>query len=190
MGNINSRFELYELPLTGLIRVRRKRLGDQRGHLERLFCANELAEAGWTGPIAQINHTVTAKIGTIRGIHYQHPPHAEKKLVMCLRGQVFDVAVDLRKGSPSFLKWHGEILSPDDANALLIPEGFAHGFQTLSDDVEMLYCHSEFYAPESEAGIRYDDPSVALQWPLEIKAVSKRDAAHPLVEKEFIGVVL
>ena len=181
MGAMTPRFEFTQLPLSGLFLIRRKRMGDARGYLERLFCARELAEAGWTEPIAQINQTYTARQGTIRGMHFQHPPHAEKKLVMCLKGRVYDVAVDIRKDSPTFLKWHGETLSPESSNALLIPEGFAHGFQALTSDVEMLYFHSEFYAPESEAGIRYNDPSIGINWPIEVTDVSERDKKHPLV---------
>jgi dTDP-4-dehydrorhamnose 3,5-epimerase len=181
MGAMNPRFEFTQLPLTGLFLVKRKRMGDSRGYLERLFCARELAETGWTESIAQINQTYTAKAGTIRGMHFQYPPHAEKKLVMCLRGRVYDVAIDIRKDSPTFLKWHGEILSPEASNALLIPEGFAHGFQTLTPDVEMLYCHSAFYAPESESGIHYNDPAVGIEWPMKVTDVSERDKKHPLI---------
>ena len=107
-------------------------MGDARGFLSRLFCAEELRAAGWTGPIAQINHTHTARKGTVRGMHFQYPPHAEMKLVSCLRGEVWDVAVDIRAGSQTFLRWHAEILSADNGRALLIPQGFAHGFQALT----------------------------------------------------------
>ena len=181
MGKLTSRFEVTELPLSGLILINRKPIGDDRGYLERLFCNREFEKAGWDKPIAQINHTFTAKTGTVRGMHFQRPPHAEKKLVMCLRGRVFDVVVDIREDSSSFLKWHGQVLSPDDANALLIPEGFAHGFQTLTPDVEMLYFHSEFYAPENESGVRHNDPAIGLKWPLEVTDISERDKKHPLV---------
>ncbi len=170
--------------------IRRKRMGDNRGYLERLFCAHELAEAGWTDPIAQINQTHTDRKGTIRGMHFQHPPHAEKKLVMCLKGGVFDVAIDIRKDSPTFLKWHGEILSPEISIALLIPEGFAHGFQTLTPDVEMLYCHSAFYAPGREAGIHPNDPAINIIWPNEIMEMSDRDKEHPFLDSTFDGVTL
>jgi dTDP-4-dehydrorhamnose 3,5-epimerase len=132
-----SRFAVTDLPLAGLKRVQRQRLGDSRGFLARLFCAHELAAAGWLKPIAQINHTLSAKRGTVRGLHFQRAPHAEMKLVSCIRGEVFDVAVDVRPHSPTFLQWHGERLSADNGCALLIPEGFAHGFQALSDDVEL-----------------------------------------------------
>jgi len=189
MGAITTpRFDITSLPFSGLCLVQRKRMGDARGFLERLFCAEELTRAGWDGPIAQINHTYTAAAGTLRGMHFQRPPHAEKKLVMCLRGRVFDVAVDIRKGSPTFLKWHGEILAPDAANALLIPEGFAHGFQTLTDDVEMFYCHSAVYAPDHEGGLHPQDPAINIQWPDELVTLSDRDQGHPFLDAAFEGV--
>ena len=184
------RFDITPLPLSGLRLIRRKQMGDARGYLERLFCARELAEAGWTDPIAQINQTYTAKSGTVRGMHFQYPPHAEKKLVMCMHGRVYDMAIDIRKGSPTFLKWHGQLLTPEASNALLIPEGFAHGFQALTPDVEMLYCHSEFYAPENESGICPNDPFVNIAWPMEIADISDRDKSHPMLNETFEGVVI
>jgi dTDP-4-dehydrorhamnose 3,5-epimerase len=187
---MSQRFAFTELPLSGLILIHRKRMGDGRGYLERLFCARGLAETGWTDPIKQINQTYTAKTGTVRGMHFQYPPHAEKKLVMCMKGRVYDVAVDIKKKSPTFLKWHGEILSPEASNALLIPEGFAHGFQSLTPDVEMLYCHSESYAPECEAGIRPTDPAVNIDWPLKIADMSDRDRSHSTINETFDGVVI
>jgi dTDP-4-dehydrorhamnose 3,5-epimerase len=185
-----SRFEIVPTPLAGLMRIERQRLGDARGFLSRLFCADELAGAGWRKPIAQINHTFTGEAGTVRGMHYQTPPHAEAKLVSCLRGEVWDVAVDLRAGSPTFLQWHAEVLSAENGRALLIPEGFAHGFQTLSPDVEMLYCHSNPYVPGAEAGLSPQDPRLALAWPLPIKQLSPRDSGHPLLTTTFEGVRL
>lgn len=185
-----SRFTVIDTPLDGLKRIQRHPLGDARGFLSRLFCAEELAAAGWHKPIAQINHTFTAARGTVRGLHYQLPPHAEMKLVSCLRGTVWDVAVDLRAGSPTYLQWHAEILSADNHVALLIPEGFAHGFQTHSDDVEMLYCHSSFYAPAAEAGLNPQDPRIAVAWPLPVHGLSPRDAGHPMIDTQFEGVRL
>jgi dTDP-4-dehydrorhamnose 3,5-epimerase len=182
------RLTLEPTPLAGVLRVQRTRLGDARGYLERLFCADELREAGWTGPIAQINRTFTAQRGTVRGLHWQQPPHAEVKLVQCLRGEVYDVAVDLRAGSPTFLSWHAERLSPDNGHALLIPKGCAHGFQTLTDDVEMLYCHSAAYAAEAERGAHPQDAALAVDWPLPIAALSARDAAHPALGPAFEGI--
>lgn len=187
---MNQRFEFIKSPFSGLFLIQRKRIGDMRGYLERLFCAREFPEAGWTESIAQINQTYTANQGTVRGMHFQYPPHAEKKMVMCMKGRVYDVAVDIRKNSPTFLKWHGEILSPESSNALLIPEGFAHGFQTLTPDVEMLYCHSEFYAPEYEVGICPTDAAVNIAWPLKIADMSNRDKSHPKINETFDGVVI
>jgi dTDP-4-dehydrorhamnose 3,5-epimerase len=183
-----SRLNVDSLPLEGLKRITRQRLGDERGFLARLFCAEALASAGWVKPIAQVNHTFTALPGTLRGMHFQRPPHAEMKLVSCLGGEVFDVAVDLRQGSPTFLQWHGEILSGENARALLIPEGFAHGFQTLTPDVTMLYCHSAAYAPDAEGGLNARDPRLNITWPLPIAALSARDENHPMIGPEFAGL--
>jgi dTDP-4-dehydrorhamnose 3,5-epimerase len=185
-----NRLEVEDTPIAGLKRVRRSRLGDARGFLARLFCADELRDAGWNAPLAQVNHTRTAQRGSVRGLHFQHPPRAEKKLVHCLRGEVFDVAVDLRLGSPTFLRWHGERLSAENGVALLIPEGFAHGLQTLSDDVDMLYCHSVAYAAESEGGAHPRDPRLAIDWPLPISVLSPRDEAHAWLGAAFAGMAV
>ncbi len=185
-----NRFSVANLPLSGLKRIERRRLGDCRGFLSRLFCAEELAAAGWIKPIAQINHTCTARCGTVRGMHFQHPPHAEMKLVTCIRGEVWDVAVDVRANSPTFLRWHAEHLSMDNGRALLIPEGFAHGFQALTDDVELLYCHSASYSSSSEDCLNPQDARLAIIWPQSITELSARDAAHPLIETGFEGVCL
>lgn len=174
-----GRFTVTDLPLHGLKRVQRERLGDSRGFLARLFCAEELAAFGWSGPIAQINHTRTSRQGTVRGLHFQHAPHAEIKLVSCLRGRIWDVAVDLREDSPTFGCWHAAELSADNGRALLIPQGCAHGFQTLSDDVELLYCHSAAYAANAEGGVHPQDERLAIPWPLPITELSVRDAGHP-----------
>jgi dTDP-4-dehydrorhamnose 3,5-epimerase len=183
-----SRFSVTDLPLAGLKRVQRLRLSDPRGFFARLFCAEELATAGWLKPIAQINHTCTAKQGTVRGMHFQYSPHAEMKLVSCIRGEVWDVAIDVRAGSPTFLQWHAERLSAENAYALLLPEGFAHGFQALTDDVELLYCHSQAYAAQAEGGLNPTDSRLAIPWPLTIAELSARDAAHPLITANFKGV--
>lgn len=185
-----SRFIVTDLPLTGLKRVERQRIGDSRGFLSRLFCAEELAAAGWSKPIAQINHTYTSKRGTVRGMHFQRPPQAEMKLVSCIRGEVWDVAVDVRTDSPTYLHWHAERLSADNSRALLIPEGFAHGFQALTDDVELLYCHSSAYSASAEAGLNPQDERLAIVWPLPIAELSARDAAHQPIETGFAGVRL
>lgn len=183
-----SRFEITDLPLTGLKLIQRKPFGDDRGFLERLFCADELITAGWQQPIVQINHTYTARLGTLRGMHYQTQPHAEMKLVSCLRGEIWDVAVDLRADSPTFLRWHAEILSAENHRALLISEGFAHGFQTLTDNVELLYCHSAPYTAEAEAGLNPLDQRIAIAWPEPISVLSERDRNHPPLDAAFTGL--
>lgn len=183
-----TRLVLLDLPMAGLKLVKRTLLGDSRGFFSRVFCASELASAGWASPIAQVNHTYTQRGGTVRGLHYQRPPHAEMKLVSCLRGEVWDVAVDLRQGSPTFLHWHAQVLSAENGLALLIPQGFAHGFQALSDDVELLYCHSAPYAAAAEAGLNPQDERLAITWPLQVAGLSPRDAGRPPITPEFQGV--
>lgn len=187
---MSARFEIVDTPLDGLRVLQRRPIGDQRGYLERLYCVDELGELAPGVAIAQINHTYTARRGTVRGMHFQYPPHAEVKFVSCLRGEVFDVAVDLRRDSPTFLRWHAEHLSADNHRTLVIPEGFAHGFQTLSEDCEMLYFHSVVYRPEVEGGLHAQDPRVAIDWPLAVAELSPRDAGHPLLARSFEGVVL
>ncbi|ALM83220.1 dTDP-4-dehydrorhamnose 3,5-epimerase [Bordetella sp. N] len=179
---------ITQTPIAGLKVVQRARRGDERGFLTRLFDQALLHEHGWNAPIAQINHTRTAQAGTVRGMHYQLPPHAEIKLVTCIRGEIFDVAIDLRRDSPTFLHWHGEHLSADNERALLIPQGFAHGFQALTDDLEMLYCHSASYQPQAEAAVHHLDPRVGIVWPKSIALVSERDQQHPLLSQDFSGV--
>lgn len=183
-----SRFSISDLPLAGLVAIQRSHMGDNRGFLSRLFCADELRAAGWHKPIAQINHTLTSRRGTVRGMHFQRAPHAEMKLVSCIRGEIWDVAVDLREGSPTFLKWHAERLSSQNGRAILIPEGFAHGFQSLSDDVELIYCHSTSHVPQSEGGLHPQDPRLGIAWPLEFAEISTRDAIHPLITTQFQGL--
>ena len=185
-----SRLSITDLPLSGLKLIEREHLGDARGFLSRLFCSDELAVTGWQKPIAQINHTLTTKCGTIRGLHYQMPPHSEMKLVNCIRGEVWDVTVDLRANSPTFLQWHAQTLSAGNGHALLIPEGFAHGFQTLSDDSELLYMHTDVFAPKSEAGLRFNDQRLSITWPLPVSEVSERDQTHPLLKVNFTGIGL
>lgn len=187
---MSTRFELFGTALKGLQVLQRKPLNDGRGYLERLFCAGELQTVVAGKAIMQINHTLTAKKGTVRGMHFQYPPHAETKFVSCLKGEVFDVAVDLRCHSPSFLQWHGEVLSADNHRTLVITEGFAHGFQTLTDDCEMLYFHTASYQPSAEGGLYAQDPRLAIQWPMPISEQSARDTEHPVITLDFQGIVL
>jgi dTDP-4-dehydrorhamnose 3,5-epimerase len=187
---MNDRFDIVDTPLAGLRVVQRRPLRDQRGCLERLYCTQELGSVLSGRTVMQINRTRTARRGTVRGMHYQQPPHAETKFVSCLRGEVYDVAVDLRRNSPTFLRWHAERLSEGNHRTLLIPEGFAHGFQTLTDDCEMLYFHTALYAPQAERGLNPRDPRIALAWPLAITDLSGRDADHPMLASDFRGVDL
>ena len=183
-----ARFQFEPTALPGLWSVRGTRLDDERGFLERLYCAEEFAAAGWRGPIAQINHSYTRQRGAVRGLHFQHAPCAEDKLVNCLRGEVFDVAVDLRQDSPTLLRWHGEVLSASNGRALLIPRGFAHGFQALSVDCELLYLHSSPYAQQAEGALNVRDPRLGIAWPQPITELSARDGNHPLLGADYSGI--
>lgn len=175
----SRRLHAEALPIPGLQRVRRTTLADERGRFARLFCADELGAAGWPGALAQVNLSSTARRGTVRGLHFQCAPHAEAKLVSCIRGRVFDVALDLRPGSPTFGRWHGETLDAARGDALLIPPGCAHGFQTLDDEVELVYCHSALHVAAAEGGVHPLDAALAIAWPLPVALLSPRDQALP-----------
>jgi len=183
-----SRFAIEPLMPGGPARVIRKPIGDARGSFARLFCADELADAGWSGPVAQTNLSITSQRGTLRGMHFQRPPHVETKLVLCLAGAVWDIAVDIRAGSRARLAHVAAELSAEDGAAMLIPPGFAHGFQTLTDNVQLLYFHSAAHAPEAEGGLDPFDPALALVWPLEPTVISDRDRRWPRIAGDFQGV--
>lgn len=187
---MSARFDFTPTPLAGLIVIRRKPIEDERGIFERVFCAEEMREAGLEKPIVQINHSLTRRKGTVRGIHFQYPPHTETKIVSCMKGEVFDVAVDLRTGSPTFLHWHGEVLSAKNGTSLLIPEGFAHGFQTLVDDCELLYFHTMPYTPHAEGALNAQDPLLGITWPHSIGDMSDRDRSHPFLSSDFEGITV
>lgn len=187
---MSTRFDIQQTEIEGLMVIQRKLLGDVRGYLERLFCQLELEPLLKGKTIAQINHTLTANTGTVRGMHFQYPPHAETKFVSCIRGEVLDVAVDLRKGSPTFLQYHAETLSAENHKTLVIPEGFAHGFQTLTQGCEMLYLHTADYNTESEGALNATDPRLNIKWPMDITERSDRDRAHPMIAYSFEGVSL
>lgn len=185
-----SEFLLKELPLNGLFSVQHKHHADSRGHFSRLFCEGSLSAFGQPFHIRQINHSCTRVRGSVRGLHYQSAQAPEAKLITCMRGEVWDVAVDLRPDSPTFLNWHAEYLRAGDGRSLMIPAGFAHGFQSLTEDAELLYLHSADYSPEHEAGLSVLDPRLAIAWPLPVKNLSERDASHPLLTHGFAGVLL
>lgn len=161
---------------------------DERGYFSRIFCQKDLAEIKENLVIAQVNNSFTKKKGSVRGMHFQYPPSAELKIVRCVRGAIFDVGVDIRKDSPTFLKWHGEVLSAENQKMLVIPEGFAHGFQTLEDDCEIIYFNTAFYSKESESAISYKDPRIAIKWMEEVTVVSEKDQNHPFIDEKFEGV--
>lgn len=163
---------------------------DHRGAFERLFCQEALKVVMGSRPIVQINHSRMHTVGAVRGMHFQHRPNAEMKLVRCLKGSVWDVAIDLRAASPTFMHWHAEELSAVNACMMVIPEGCAHGFQVLEADSELLYLHTAFYEPGAEGGIRHNDPRVAIPWPLPATDLSDRDSNHPLIAADFSGLMV
>jgi dTDP-4-dehydrorhamnose 3,5-epimerase len=177
-------------PIADLILVESKFQTDERGSLTRLYCQEELGELVGKRQIVQINQSSTRTVGTVRGLHYQRDPHAEMKLVRCIKGKVWDVAVDLRAGSPTFLQWHAEELSAENAHMMVIPEGFAHGFQVLEEDSELLYLHTAFYTPAVEGGVRPTDPQLSIAWPMVPQDLSDRDLSHPLLTSEFTGLLV
>ena len=183
-----KKFDFEESPLKGVFHLTPKPMEDSRGYFERLFCEEDFAEIGLAKKIVNINHSYTKQKGTIRGLHFQYPPYAETKIVMCTKGSVYDVAVDIRKGSPTFLGWHSQVLSAEKHNMLLIPEGFAHGFQTLEEDTEIIYLNTNFYSSKFESGLAYDDPVIGLSWVFEPVGISEKDKIHPRVTDDFIGV--
>lgn len=183
-----SRFALYDTPLAGLWLIERKPIGDERGFLQRFFCQESLGSLLGGKTIRQINHTLTRKSGAVRGLHFQASPYAEIKIISCLKGKVCDVAVDLRKGSPTFLQHHSVTLSEDVPKSYFIPEGFAHGFQALTSDCELIYFHTADYNAAAEGGLNILDPRLAIKWPVEISECSKRDTQHPMLTEKFVGI--
>lgn len=183
-----NRFKFIKLPLEGLIKIKKLNLSDHRGNFTRLFSSKELKSIGWNKSIAQVNHTYTSQKGTVRGLHYQKPPHSEIKIINCIKGAVWDVVVDLRKNSSTFLKWHAEKISEDNNCSLLVPKGFAHGFQCLTNNVNMIYFHSEEYNILSENGLNPLDSSLLIKWPLKIKNLSTKDQNYKYLKENFIGL--
>lgn len=181
---------LHSTPITNLLVAESKAIKDERGAFARLFCEQELSSVIGQRKIVQINHSRTEAVGAVRGLHFQHAPHAEMKLVRCLKGKVWDVAVDLRPQSPSYKRWYAQELSVQNARMMVIPEGFAHGFQVLEAGSELLYLHTAFFKPDSEGGVRHDDPSLGIKWPLPVTDISVRDSSHTYIETSFRGIVL
>lgn len=184
---MNSRLNIIDTPLQGLMLIQREPMEDTRGYLERLYCAQELDLLVPSKRIVQVNLSLTKRRGAVRGMHFQRAPHTETKFVTCLRGAVFDVAIDVRSGSATFLQWHAEILSAENHKTFLIPEGYAHGFQTLAEDCELLYLHTAAYEPAAESGLNPEDPGLAICWPVPISELSVRDRAHAMIADGFDG---
>ena len=165
-----------------------KEIKDERGGFMRVFCENIFKDQGCEMKFVQINHSFNFKKGTLRGMHFQYFTSSESKLVRCIKGSIFDVVVDLRKNSKTFLKHFYVELSESNKKMILIPEGFAHGFQTLTDNTEVIYHHSNFYNPEFEGGIRFDDIKLGVNWPLIVSEISDRDRKHQPLDNNFIGI--
>ncbi|TBW38268.1 dTDP-4-keto-6-deoxy-D-glucose epimerase [Siculibacillus lacustris] len=176
-----TRFTIVETRIAGVRIVERLRLADARGSFARLFCRDEFAAFGGPTVLSQINHSVTRAAGTVRGMHLQRAPWSETKLVSCLRGEIFDVAVDLRPDSPTRFQWVGVELAEDGDRSLLIPQGCAHGFQTLTDDCGLVYLHDQPHTPAAETGVNPLDPRLAIAWPRPVAALSDRDRALPFL---------
>jgi dTDP-4-dehydrorhamnose 3,5-epimerase len=171
-----------ETPMPGALVIEPERIEDERGFFARTFSSEEFAARGLDPRVDQCSTSFNPKVGTLRGMHYQAAPHAEAKLVRCTRGAIFDVAVDLRRDSPAYLRWFGVELSADDGRALFVPEGCAHGFQTLVDSTEVLYQISTPHVPSAGRGVRWDDPAFGIKWPPAPpggRTMSRRDAEYP-----------
>lgn len=172
--------DVQATPLPGLLVITPSRFGDARGFFSESYSKARMAEHGITTEFVQDNHSVSAKLGTVRGLHFQSPPHAQAKLVRCGRGALFDVAVDIRKGSPTYGKWFGIELTFENGKQLLVPEGFLHGFSTRAPDTEIIYKCSDYYAPDCDGAVRFDDPDIGIDWGVAGDAIlSDKDAAAP-----------
>jgi dTDP-4-dehydrorhamnose 3,5-epimerase len=187
---MDKKLSIEELAIAGVYLIRSSIFGDQRGQFARWFCANELNSILGTKTLCQVNMSLTHHQGSVRGLHFQHPPYCETKLIRCIRGKIWDVAVDLRAGSPTFLKHISIELSADNPTMIVIPEGIAHGFQSLENNSQLLYMHTEFYTPEAESGLNIHDPILNICWPQPITEVSVRDENLENLTSEFTGLTL
>ena len=170
-----------ETPLKDLYLIKLMSLNDERGFFARTFCKEQFLSIGFNKEFVQFNHSFNTLKGTIRGLHFQSPPFAETKLIRCVQGSVYDIAVDLRENSSTYLQFFGTELSAENLNCILIPEGFAHGFQTLEDNTSLIYHHTNYYKPNTERGIRFNDPVLNIQWPLQPVNISRKDLLYPLI---------
>lgn len=183
-----NELELIPQSIDGLAIIRHSSISDERGSFRRLFCRATLSRLLVERTLQQINHSYTKAEGTVRGLHFQMPPNSEVKIVTCVRGAVWDVAVDLRRGSPTFLQYQAITLSEAGDCSYFIPEGFAHGFQTLAPDSELLYLHTANFDPDSEGTVNAADPMLGIGWPRPISKRSARDSQAPMLDSNFEGV--
>jgi dTDP-4-dehydrorhamnose 3,5-epimerase len=174
-----------ETPLKGAYIIELEKRGDDRGFFARFFCEKEYANLNLDNKIVQVNNSLSKDKGTLRGLHYQLPPKAETKIVRCLRGRIFDVIADLRKGSETFGNWFGEELNEENRKMMYVPKGFAHAILTLQEDTEILYLVTEFYSPENERGIRWNDPFFSIKWPIDPIVISDKDRNHPFFNEDY-----
>lgn len=177
--------KFQETPLADAYLIDLEKRGDDRGFFARAFCQQEFSDLNLPTEIAQVNNSLSADRSTLRGMHYQLVPKAETKMVRCIRGALWDCIIDLRPESRTYCQWYGVELSAENRRMLIVPKGFAHGFITLTDDVEAFYFVDEYYAPEQERGIRWNDPKFAIDWPLEPVVLSDKDQGHPDFDPSF-----
>ena len=180
--------KFHKTPLEGAYTIELEKRGDDRGFFARFFCEEEFGAAGLETRFPQINTSLSATKGTLRGMHYQLPPSAEVKVVRAVNGALWDAIVDLRAGSPTYGKWFGAELNDENRLMMYVPRGFGHGFVTLTDSVEAFYLVSAFYAPEAERGLRWNDPAIAIEWPIEPREISDKDRNWPNLDPSFHGV--
>ena len=178
------------LRLKGACLIKHEYNADSRGGFGRLFCVDTMKDFGLEYKIVQVNHSITKQLGCVRGLHFQKPPKAEVKIVKCIKGAVYDVIVDLRKESPTFMEYTAVELISSKLQMLYIPKGFAHGYQVLEENSELVYFHTEFYSPKNESAIHYLDPLINIPWPLEISEVSLKDQEHKFLNNDFKGIQL
>ena len=180
--------KFHETPLNGAYLIELERRGDDRGFFARFFCEKEFDAAGAETRFVQINNSLSARKGTLRGMHYQLAPSAEVKVVRCLKGSLYDVIADLRPDSPTFGQWFGAELNAENRLMMYVPRGCAHGLLTLADDTEALYLVSDSYAPDRERGMRFDDPWLGIKWPIAPVEISPKDRAWPDFDPDYHGV--
>ncbi len=183
-----NRLKINKLHLDGAAVVENIPFEDNRGCFARFFCQNELSSILGRHSIINVNYSQTVKRGSIRGLHFQYAPSAEMKLVRCIRGIIYDVLVDIRKQSPTFLQWYGVELSAENKKMAVVPEGFAHGFQSLMDNSEILYLTTASYDAEREGGLHFNDPVLNIDWPLAVTDISEKDRMHAVLSNAFVGV--